>query len=456
MLTDASRHFGKAYDCDWVKTPNIDRLAKQGLVFDNCYVVSAKCAPCRAALLTGRNSWQNEEAANHQNFFPSKLPAFGEKLRKVGVHTGKTGKVWGPGRATDAQGKTRDFGLPAVGKRKRSAPGSTFAAFLASKPDNASFFYWHGSSDPHRGYAAGSGREAGKKTSDIDHVPAYWPDNDTVRNDMLDYAIEVERFDAHVGQLLVELEKAGLTDNTLVIVTSDHGMPFPRVKGHTFDDAHRVPTVMHWPKGIRNPGRRVRDLVSFIDFTPTFLELAGVEPADSGMELTGHSITDLFADQPTRERPFVLIGRERNDVYARPGSPAGLGYPARGIRAGDYLYVRNFAPDRWPCGNPELGLKDTDNSPTKLLIKELGPGNPYWEHSFGKRAAEMLFNINTDPDCVNNLADEKAHTATRDRLRETMMSELKRQGDPRATGKGDVFDNYPTVKKAPKNWQAEP
>ena len=364
------------------------------------------------------------------------------------------GKVWGPGKAEDASGNRRDFGLPMVGRGKRGAPGKSFATFLAGKPEGAPFFYWHGSSDPHRGYDPGSGREAGKHPSDIDHVPAYWPDNKIVRNDMLDYAVEVERFDAHVGEILTELDTAGLADNTLVIVTSDHGMPFPRVKGHTFDDAHRVPTVMRWPAGIKNPGRRVDELVSFIDFAPTFLELAGIDPDDSGMNLTGNSITDLLADQPTRERPFLLIGRERNDVYARPGSPAGLGYPARGIRAGDYLYVRNFAPDRWPCGDPELGLKDTDGSPTKSLINELGPGNLYWEHAFGKRPADMLFNVKTDPDCVNNLANEGDHTEMLERLKSTMMRELKRQGDPRAIGNGDVFDRYPTVRPAPKNWQA--
>jgi arylsulfatase A-like enzyme len=452
IADDASRHFGQAYHCDWVKTPNIDRLARNGLVFDNCYVVSAKCAPCRASLLTGRNTWQNAEAANHQSSFPATLPAFGEVLREAGVHTGKTGKVWNPGKATDVHGKPRDFGLPQVAVDKHSTPGMSFATFLNKRPADAPFFYWHGSYDPHRGYDLGSGRKAGKKPSDIDHVPAYWPDNDTVRDDMLDYAIEVERFDTHVGEILAHLEEAGLTENTLVVVTSDHGMPFPRVKGHTFDDAHRVPAVMHWPKGIRNPGRRVDALVSFIDFAPTFLELAGIDPAHCEMELTGHSITDLLEDEPQRERPFLLIGRERNDVYARPGSPAGLGYPARGIRSGDFLYIRNFAPERWPCGDPELSLKDTDSSPTKALIEKLGPGNPYWEHAFGKRPPEMLFNVLADPDCVDNLATDEALAGTRERLRNTMMAELEKQGDPRSLGKGDVFDAYPTVKKIPKGW----
>ena len=455
IADDASLHFGQSYDCDWVKTPNIDKLAKTGLIFDNCYVVSAKCAPCRVNILTGRNTWQKGEAANHRNYYPANLPAFSKKLKDAGVYTGSRGKVWGPGRPIDSKGVINDLALPTMNKSKA---GEAFAHFLAKRPANTPFFYWHGSNDPHRGYPAGSGRKAGKKLSDINRVPAYWPDNETVRSDMLDYALRVERFDSHVGEIITELEKAGLADNTLVIVTSDHGMPFPRVKGHTFDDAHRVPTVMSWPKGIKNPGKRVDDLVSFIDFAPTFLELAGIDPSQSGMEITGKSITDLFTGERPKQRPFLLIGRERFDVYARPGSAAGLGYPARGIRSGDYLYVLNFTPDRWPCGNPELGLKDTDDSPTKRLIEKLGPGNPYWEHAFGKRPTDMLFNVKKDPDCVNNLADNKSLATILGRLKATMMAELKKQGDPRTLGegKGDVFDNYPTPRKAPQGWGSTP
>lgn len=452
IADDASRHFGKSCGCEWVKTPNIDKLAREGIVFDRFYVPTSKCAPTRAAILTGRNPWQNGEAANHQNFFPPELKTFSETLRSAGVSCGGAGKVWGPGTAKTADGGKRDFALSsAAGGAKQ--PGEKFAHFLKSRPGGAAFFYWHGSTDPHRGYEAGSGIAAGKKPADIERVPAYWPDNETVRADMLDYAMEVERFDAHVGELLAALEASGTAANTLVVVTSDHGMPFPRVKGHTYDDAHHVPLVIRWPAGIVNPGRRVTEFVSAIDFAPTFLDLAGVDAAKAGMAMTGRSFADLLRDKPAAARPHLLIGRERNDVYARPGSPSGLGFPVRGIRSGDFLFIRNFAPGRWPCGNPELGLKDTDAGPTKALIEKLGPGDKYWEHAFGKRPAEQLFNVVADPDCVKNLVEDPAHTATRDRLRAQLMSELERQQDPRVLGKSDVFDNYPTVKPAPRDWK---
>jgi N-sulfoglucosamine sulfohydrolase len=443
IADDASRHFGQSNHCEWVKTPNIDRLAQAGLVFDNAYTPTSKCAPARAALLTGRNPWQLEEAANHQPYFPARYIAFTEALAHAGVHCGAAGKTWGPGEAKTADGQPRDFALSKATARGGANPGQSFRAFLDARPAGQPFFYWFGSSNPHRGYKPDSGIAAGKKPADIDHVPAYWPDNDTVRRDMLDYAIEVEAFDAQVGSLLDTLESSGLAANTLVIVTSDHGMPFPRVKGHTFDDAHRIPFVARWPQGIADSGRRVSHLISFIDLAPTCLELLGVDGESSGMApITGHSFTDILKNAPSRERSFVIVGRERNDVLCRPGTLAGLGYPARAIRSGDFFYVHNFCPDRWPCGNPEIGFRDTDASPTKQLIENNGSSDVYWQHAFGKRPQDQLFDISKDPDCVNNLAVDPAFQDRVAALQEALFAELKKQNDPRVLGAGEIFDNY--------------
>ncbi|NJN05209.1 MAG: sulfatase-like hydrolase/transferase [Rhodobacteraceae bacterium] len=316
-------------------------------------------------------------------------------------------------------------------------------AFLKERPAGRPFFYWFGSSNPHRGYKPDSGIAAGKKPSDIDHVPAYWPDTDLVRRDMLDYAIEVEAFDTQVGSLVDALEASGEAKNTLVIVTSDHGMPFPRVKGHTFDDAHRIPFVARWPEGIATPGRHAADFISFIDLAPTFLALQGVDAERSGMSpITGSNFSDLLKNNPARDRSFVIIGRERNDVLCRAGTPAGLGYPARGIREGNLLYIHNFEPDRWPCGDPDIGFKDTDASPTKKLIEDSVPADAFWQHAFGRRPAEQLFDVLKDPDCVKNLAGDPAFKSRAAALRDKLMAELKRQNDPRALGRGGVFDNY--------------
>lgn len=445
IADDASRHFGEAYGCSWVKTPNIDRLTRQGLVFDNAYTPTSKCAPSRAAILTGRNPWQLEDAANHQPYFPAKFMAFSEALAQAGIACGAAGKTWGPGEAKMTDGSPRNFGLQGNGVVTDREPGAALGAFLKTRTPGQPFFYWFGSHYPHRGYKPDSGIAAGKKPADIDRVPAYWPDNDAVRRDMLDYAVEVEAYDAQIGSLLAALEESGEAKNTLVIVTSDHGMPFPRVKGHTYDDAHHIPFIVAWPGRVGQPGGRVAEFISFIDLAPTLLELFDINGTAQGMApITGRSFTDLLRGQAKVDRGFVIVGRERNDVLARPGSPAGLGYPTRAIRAGSLFYVQNFAPERWPCGDVELGLKDTDASPSKTLIAERGASDPFWQHAYGKRPAEQLFDLGKDPDCVTNLAGQPAYAANLSSLRAQLISELKRQEDPRALGRGDRFDQYPS------------
>ena len=442
IADDASCHFG-AYGCRWVKTPHVDALAAGGIVFDDAYVPTSKCAPCRAGLLTGRNPWQLEEAANHQCAFPPKFSAFTEVLAARGVACGAEGKVWGPGVALTADGAKRTWGMETKPFRK----------FLAGLPTDKPFFYWHGSANPHRTYERDAGLAAGKKPADIDRVPACWPDTDVVRRDMLDYATEIEAFDREVGELVAALRESGRLENTLVIVTSDHGMPFPRIKGHTFDLAHRVPLVAAWPAGIAHPGRHTAALVSLIDLAPTFLELHGFDPAAAGMApVTGASLVDLLRDGPARERPFVIVGRERNDVQCRPGTESGLGYPARAIRQGRWFFVHNFASDRWPCGDPDVALADTDAGPTKQLIEEAGPGDRFWQFCFGKRPADELYDLATDPDCVTNLAALPAHAVDVERLRGTLLAELRRQEDPRVGADGGIFDRYvsPTKRKKPQ------
>ncbi|MBC7979674.1 MAG: sulfatase [Armatimonadetes bacterium] len=439
IADDASLHFGAAYDCSWVKTPHIDRLAKQGLVFTNAYTPTAKCAPSRSAILTGRNPWQLGAAANHQPIFPPQYKAFTEAVHNAGCHTGSLGKTWGPGEALTTEGKPRDWGMAKC----------DFQKFLSTRPKDAPFFYWFGSANPHRPYKPGAEIAAGERLAAIQRVPAIWPDIDTVRNDMLDYAAEIEAFDAEVGDHLKALEESDEAENTLIIVTSDNGMPFPRSKGHNYDISNHLPLIACWPNGIKNPGRRVDELISFIDFAPTFLEILGMDAAKSGMSrITGQSFTDLLRDKPEHDRSRVILGRERNDLNARPGTESGLGYPIRAIREGKLLYLHNFTPDRWPCGNPELELKDTDKGPTKNWIEGLGENNPFWQLAFGKRPKEELYDIKADPDCLNNLATHAEHRTDVLSLRGKLMTELKKQGDPRVLGQGDAFDNYPGRKNS--------
>lgn len=453
IADDWGPHAG-AYQTRWVNTPAMDRIAREGLLFQNAYTPQAKCAPSRAIVLTGRHLWQNEEAGNHLAYFPAKLKSWPEVLMENGWHTGITGKGWGPGIANDATGKPRLItGVP-FNRLKAEAPttaisrndyAANFSDFLDAAPKDTPWSFWYGCQEPHREYEFQSGsRKGGKKLTDIDRVPTYWPDNETVRHDMLDYALEVEHMDRHLGRMIDELQKRGLLENTLIIVTSDHGMPFPRVKGHAYHDSNHVPLAIRWPRGVRNPGRTIKDFVDFTDIAPTILDFAGIAETDCGMlPVTGKSWRPIFesahAGQVLPERDHALIGKERNDV-ARPNN---WGYPIRGLVTADYLYLHNYEPSRWPAGNPETGYLETDGGATKSLILDLGRANradPFWQLNFGMRPANELFDLRDDRDCTRNLATSQADRA--DAMRQRMQSMLKAQGDPRMAGRGDEFDRY--------------
>jgi N-sulfoglucosamine sulfohydrolase len=466
IADDASYPHMGAYGTDWIRTPAFDRVAREGLLFRNCYTPNAKCAPSRSAILTGRNSWQLEEAANHWPYFPQKFRTYAESLSENGYYVGYTAKGWGPGVALDSQGNRRQLtGIP-FNEAKLEPPAQhinnidyaeNFRIFLDSIPDNSPFCFWYGSTEPHRAYEWQAGiRKGGKQLDEIDRVPAFWPDNDTVRTDLLDYAFEIEWFDQHLEKMLAMLEERGELANTLVVVTSDNGMPFPRVKGQVYEYSNHLPLAIKWEKGIHNPGREIRDFISFIDFAPTFLELAGIGQEQSGMQpITGKSFTDIFHTDQTRmvsaERNFVLVGKERHDV----GRPEDAGYPVRGIIRDGYLYLMNFKPERWPAGNPETGYLNTDGSPTKTWIlneRRTYGQSQYWEWNFGKNPEEELYNIREDPDCIFNLASQSGYSEIRDQLKIELARKLEAQEDPRILGNGEAFDRYLYSNESDRNF----
>ena len=442
-----------AYGCSWIKTPNFDRLAKEGLLFLNAYTPTAKCAPSRSAIMTGRHPWLLGAAANHQCVFPPEIGILPEALEKAGYFYASTGKVWGPGLALKADGSPRAMAGKQFMQKKAEAPttaitkndySGNFEAFLAQAKPGQPWFFWLGFQEPHRAYEEGSHARFGKKLADVDRVPKYWPDNATVRGDMLDYAVEIEHLDAQLGKVLAQLEARGELDRTLIVVTSDNGMPFPRVKGSTYDDANHLPFAVRWPAGIARSGRKVSEFISFTDLAPTFLEAAGLSWDKSGLQPTsGRSLFDVFKSDGARPLPgrdFTLIGRERNDL----GRPQDQGYPVRGIVTAGLIYLENAEPSRWPACNPETGYLDTDASPTKTFLLEARRAagkDPFWELCFGMRPGQELYDLSDDVDCVKNLA--QVRTADVEKLRTQMWAELKAQGDLRALGRGAEYEAFP-------------
>lgn len=452
------QHAG-AYGCDWVKTPNFDRVAKEGILFKSAFTSNPKCSPCRATILTGRNSWQLEEASCHNGLFPAKYAVYPDLLEEAGYTVGLTGKGWGPGDFKTLAQRTRNPAGPTFegATMKPVAKGignkdyaANFDAFLKQTEAGKPFCFWMGFSEPHRAYEQHSGARLGKKLTDV-KVPGYLPDNDVVRGDLADYAIEVEWADAHIGRALKMLEDKGILDDTLVIVTSDHGMPFPRVKGQIYEDGFHLPLAMRWGKGIK-PGRVVADFVNVRDFAPTYLELAGLKPHE---QMTGTSLLKILKSEKSgwiEDRKIMLVGKERHDM----GRPNDWGYPVRAIRTPDFFYSHNYHPERWPACNPETGFGNTDDGPTKTWIVE--NKGPYFDLAFAYRAEEELYDLRADPECINNLIKSPQHAQKAAELRRALDEKLVVEKDPRALGQGAVFDTYEYLgnrkKKGYAEWEA--
>lgn len=446
-----------AYGCDWVKTPAFDKVAANGLLFTNAYTCNAKCAPSRAAVLTGRNSWQLEEAANHVGYFPNTFKTVFESLKDAGYQTGRTAKGWAPGIIREVNGVPRELIGKNYSQLKTTPPAegmntidyaSNFSAFLDDCTDKTPFVFWYGGTEPHRRYEYGSGIKAGKKLSDIDRVPPYWLDNDTVRTDMLDYALEVEYFDTHLMRMMDDLEQRGMLHNTLIVVTSDNGMPFPRCKAQEYPSSCHMPLAIMWADGIQKPGRTINDFVSFIDYAATWLEVAEIEEQASGMQpITGNSLVPIFVSEKEgrveAHRNFVLVGKERHDA----GRPYDVGYPIRGIISDDYVYLKNFETDRWPTGCPETGYLDCDGSPTKTVMLNTysTENHKYWQYSFGKRGEEEFYVRASDNACLYNRTTDRYVSEDKEFWKSKMLQLLKEQYDPRMLGNGDVFDTYPVI-----------
>jgi N-sulfoglucosamine sulfohydrolase len=461
IADDASRDSMGVYGSTYVETPNFDRIAREGVLFTQAYNCNPKCAPARACLLTGRYSWQLEEACNHKPTLSEKWVFYPYLLKQAGYFIGYTGKGWGPGifNKIDA-GKAKNDANPAgfpYNKKTLKPPykginnidyAANFEAFLDAKPDDEPFCFWFGTKEPHRGYGKDNWKLDGRDLAAVT-VPAYFPDNPTIRGDLADYAIEVEWYDTHIGRALKHLESHGLLDDTLIIATSDHGMPFPRVKGQIYDDGFHVPFAARWTGKIK-PGRVVTDFITFPDLAPTLMEIAGVP---SPPQMTGQSfVKQLLSSESGRidpSRDHTLLGKERHDIGRTDGELLSVGYPARAIRNDDFLYVRNFKADRWPVGDPEYGLLNCDGSPTKSYLTDLSMGDDdyrFYKMSFGKRPDEQLYDMAKDPDCVNNLADKPEFAETKTRLWNQLRDELAKQGDPRILDGGEIFDFYPNCR----------
>ena len=476
---------------DLIKTPNFDRIATEGVLFRHAFVSAPSCTPCRSAVLSGQHFWRTGRAAILNGaIWDFSSPAFPLMLRDAGYHIGKSYKVWSPGVPTDAphgqsqhsyerggrrfnqfsQNVTRmtDAGqsIDQAKQQVSDEVSTNFNDFLADRKENQPFCFWFGPTNVHRMWVKGSGKKLwGLDPDELKgKMPKFLPDVHEVREDLADYFGEAMAFDTALGLLIDKLEDIGELDNTIIVVSGDHGAPgFPHGKCNLYDFGSSVPLAIRWGSTAADTkGRVVDDLISLTDLAPTFLEAAGVPVHES---MTGRSLVPILnsnqSGQVTPDRDAIFIGRERHVANARDGF---LPYPQRAIRTADFLYIVNFRPDRWPLGEPYR--LDSDNPPTHdeiatrtrstLPDEDAGPTkawlvgqreNPTWksffERAYGKRPREELYDLKADPDQIHNVANEETYRAARQALANRLMDELTRTGDPRVVNGGDFFEKPP-------------
>jgi len=481
---------GRPTISDVVKTPNIDRVARNGVIFRNAFVAAPSCTPCRSSLLSGQYFFRTGGGAILEGAtWDPKIPVYPLMLRDAGYFIGKSYKVWSPGVPADAPYGRQQYAYEKAGKEmvkfsinasKRVRNGMSvdaakqaifeqvrdnFRAFLADNKSGAPFCYWFGPMMTHRPYEKDSGQALWGINPDSvkGKLPKFMPDVPEVRSDYADYMGEIQAWDTAVGVILDELKKSGQFENTLIVISGDHGMPgVPGGKCNLYDHGVAVPLIVMGP-GIKG-GRVVDDFVNMMDMAPTFLDVGGVKIPGV---MNGHTIMPVLRSERSglvdTNRTWVVTGRERHVAEARDGD---LPYPMRAIRTKDFLYIRNFAPDRWPMGSPKftgtadmpsiqtleknthISFADMDASPTKAwMIHQFGVSSWLWyyNYAFDKRPAEELYKIAQDPDETKNLSSDPKYAGPLKELREKLIKILTDAKDPRVTSKVIPFEHPPFV-----------
>ncbi|MCH5600641.1 sulfatase family protein [Niabella ginsengisoli] len=430
-----------------VKTPNFDRVATEGVLFNHAFVSSPSCTPSRNAFITGKYFWGLGSGANLWSTLPEKHQSFIHLLADDGYVTGRTvAKTWGPGNL--------DNWMAHHGAHPSGKAYKTFDQFLDSTDAKQKpFFFWLGTADPHRPYEKGTGAKSGMDISKV-HLFEHYPKSDVVRSDVADYYFEVQRWDRLVGSAIAQLEKHGLLENTIIIITGDHGMPFPRGKGNLYDSGVRVPFAIRWGREVKS-GRIVEDYISFADIAPTLLETAAVKIPN---DMNGKSFAAVLKSEKSgfvdpENRSDIVFGRERHTIAQ--DKPSRSGYPSRGYRNSDFLYIRNYQPELWPAGTDKRDsnrkltpFSDCDGGPTKNFIVTNKDKNDEllrtFQLAFAKRPAEELYDLKKDPGQVNNIANDKAYAKVLKTMKDKLQRRLTVLNDPRAKNPDyDGFYQYP-------------
>ncbi|MBX3180031.1 MAG: sulfatase [Candidatus Hydrogenedentes bacterium] len=385
------------YDNSAIRTPNLDALAATGLRLDRAYVTSPQCSPSRASILTGRTPHAVNASRLHQNVTPD-VPNLPRLLKQAGYHTGALRKV----HQNHIQ---KDFDY--YGNHR--AP---LEEFFAQRPKDQPFFLWFGSTDPHRDYAPGA-VDPPHDPAALD-VPEFLADTPETRQDLALYYDEIGRFDRECGEILALLEANGLRENTLVVMSADNGMPFPRAKATLYEPGIRVPLIANWP-GVIAPGRTSSALVSLMDLTRTWLDAAGA-PAPESLE--GHSLLPLFRGESESVREMVFSERNWHDNWD----------PVRCVVTDRYKLIQNYRLDVGCIPSLDLLRSPSFQSIRELAKQDLLDGPLRWYHATSRPPVE-LYDLEADPGEWNNLAGQPEQRERVEALQKALGNWMNETGD---------------------------
>jgi N-sulfoglucosamine sulfohydrolase len=382
------------------RTPHIDRLAANGLRFDEAILTASSCSPSRASIMTGRYPHNTGDASELHRPWAARLPTFPAALREHGYYTAQAGKFHMDQERRDDGTKLLDHAFDRI-EPVTKLPGNSgghgrWLEVTRDRPRDQPFFFWFAAIDAHRGWDGDAEWQpelfGPKHDPDGVMVPPFLADNAATRADLASYYNEITRFDYFVGQVIAELTRQGVLENTLVVVMADNGRPFPRAKTRLHDSGMKTPFVVHWPAGIRDSGQSRHGLISAIDLAPTFLSLAGVPiPATfQGVDITA----EIRDGHPVRK--YAFSEHNWHDYEAH----------GRSVRTADgWLYIRNARPERaW------LGPADAVSSPSHQALVERREETGLTlaqEDTFREpRPREELYYSPADPRQIKNLVTD--------------------------------------------------
>jgi N-sulfoglucosamine sulfohydrolase len=409
-----------AYGHPSLPTPNIDRLAAEGMRFNQAFVTASSCSPSRASMITGR--YPHATGAEQLHWpLPRNSTTFVNWLRRSGYWTAAAGK-WHLGESTKRhfnlvmEADTRGFQLPTGGSAAEAAALRQMTAtknasgcddwlkVLRARPDNQPFFLWLAALDPHRDYEANT---IPRPTDPKDVVlPPYIPDVPAVRADYARYYDEIRRLDSFMGLILDELDEEGLGENTCIIFVSDNGRPFPRDKCTVYDSGIKSPWLVRWP-GVVAPGSQTDSLVSTVDLGPTLLAAAGVRGQPKSFQ--GVSFLPVLKDSGKSVRDHVFAERHWHDFESY----------GRAVRDGRYKYIRNYYFDL-PLTPPADALRSpTFRAMQSLRDQKMLAGDKLLCFTT-PRPYEELYDTHADPHELRNLINDSRHLTQLRTLRTAM------------------------------------